>query len=61
MQSVFDLATLEAIGFREKVERELVLDQLYDAVTELVRARLIKSRGRNHSIRTTFDNSCGPT
>jgi len=42
-----DSATLEAIGFREKVERELVLDQLYDAVTELVRARLIKSRGRN--------------
>jgi hypothetical protein len=39
-----DALTLEAIGFDKKSEREEVLDQLYEAVTELVRARLAKSR-----------------
>jgi hypothetical protein len=38
-----DALTLEAIGFDKKSEREEVLDQLYEAVTELVRARLSKS------------------
>jgi hypothetical protein len=37
-----DALTLEAIGFDKKAEREDVLDQLYEAVTELVRARLAK-------------------
>jgi N-6 DNA Methylase len=41
-----DALTLEAIGFDKKAEREDVLDELYDAVTELVRARLAKSRDR---------------
>ena len=39
-----DALTLEAIGFSKGSEREAVLDKLYEAVTELVRARL--SRGR---------------
>lgn len=38
-----DALTLEAIGFEKKAEREDVLDQLYEAATELVRARLSKS------------------
>jgi hypothetical protein len=38
-----DALTLEAIGFSEKTAREVVLDQLYDAATALVRARLSKS------------------
>lgn len=41
-----DALTLAAIGFDKKAEREDVLDQLYKAVTELVRARLAKSRDR---------------
>jgi Eco57I restriction-modification methylase len=41
-----DALTLEAIGFNEKAEREDMLDQLYEAVTELVRARLAKGRER---------------
>jgi hypothetical protein len=39
-----DELTLAAIGFGNKPEREAVLDQLYAAVVELVRARLEKSR-----------------
>jgi hypothetical protein len=39
-----DTLTLEAIGFSRVSEREAVLDQLYEAVTELVRARLAKGR-----------------
>jgi methylase of polypeptide subunit release factors len=38
-----DALTLEAIGFSKRSEREAVLDELYEAVTELVRARLSKS------------------
>jgi hypothetical protein len=38
-----DALTLEAIGFSEKAEREAALDQLYEAVTELVRGRLARS------------------
>ncbi|HSO75812.1 MAG TPA: hypothetical protein VLU47_13335, partial [Blastocatellia bacterium] len=38
-----DALTLEAIGFSDRSEREALLDQLYDAVTELVRARLSKA------------------
>ena len=38
-----DSLTLEAIGFSEKSERESVLNQLYEAVTRLVRARLGKA------------------
>jgi SAM-dependent methyltransferase len=38
-----DTLTLEAIGFIERSERETVLDQLYDAMTELVRARLARN------------------
>ena len=37
-----DALTLEAIGFGERSEREALLDQLYEAATELVRARLAK-------------------
>ncbi len=37
-----DALTLEAIGFNKRSERESLLDQLYEAVTELVRARLAK-------------------
>jgi hypothetical protein len=37
-----DALTLEAIGFCERSEREALLDQLYEAATELVRARLAK-------------------
>jgi hypothetical protein len=39
-----DALTLEAIGFSKRSEREAVLDQLYEAVTELVQARLAKAR-----------------
>ena len=39
-----DALTLEAIGFSQKSARESVVDQLYGAVTELVRARLSKAR-----------------
>jgi methylase of polypeptide subunit release factors len=39
-----DSLTLEAIGFGNKSGREEVLDQLYAAVTELVRTRLSRSR-----------------
>jgi hypothetical protein len=38
-----DLLTLEAIGFARKLERDAVLDQLYKAVTDLVRGRISKS------------------
>jgi len=38
-----DTLMLEAIGFSQRSEREAVLDELYEAVTELVRARLSKS------------------
>ncbi|MFY9608050.1 MAG: N-6 DNA methylase [Blastocatellia bacterium] len=38
-----DALTLEAIGFSARSEREALLDQLYEAVTELVRARLAKA------------------
>jgi len=41
-----DALTLEAIGFSKGSEREAVLDNLYEAVTELVRARLAKGRDR---------------
>jgi hypothetical protein len=37
-----DALTLQTIGFSERSERESVLDQLYEAVTEFVRARLSK-------------------
>jgi hypothetical protein len=37
-----DELTLEAIGFTKKSEREQVLDQLYEGVTEFVRARIAK-------------------
>jgi hypothetical protein len=38
-----DSLTLEAIGFAIKSEREALLDELYEAMTELVRARLSRS------------------
>ena len=38
-----DALTLEAIGFGKASERESVLNQLYEAVTGLVRARISKS------------------
>jgi hypothetical protein len=37
-----DELTLEAIGFSERSERREVLEDLYEAVSELVRARLSK-------------------
>jgi len=37
-----DALTLEAIGFNERSVREAALDQLYQAVTELVQGRLSK-------------------
>jgi hypothetical protein len=40
-----DSLMLEAIGFSKKPERESVLDQLYEAVTKLVRARVWKLSG----------------
>jgi hypothetical protein len=40
---MLDSLTLEAIGFSKTSEREALLDELYDAVTELVRARLSRS------------------
>ena len=40
-----DALTVETIGFTKKSERESVLDQLYEAVTKLVRARIEKSGG----------------
>jgi hypothetical protein len=39
-----DALTLEAIGFIRRSERNAALDELYKAVTDLVRARLSKSR-----------------
>ncbi len=39
-----DKLTLEAIGFAKRSEREAILNQLYDAVADLVRARLSKTR-----------------
>jgi hypothetical protein len=39
-----DRLTLEAIGFSKRLEREAVLDEMYEAVTELVRARMAKGR-----------------
>jgi SAM-dependent methyltransferase len=39
-----DALTLEAIGFNKRPERESVLYKLYEAVTELVRARLSKAK-----------------
>lgn len=39
-----DALTLEAIGFTAKAEREEMLAQLYEAVTRLVRVRLLKAR-----------------
>jgi hypothetical protein len=39
---LLDLLTLEAIGFSKRSERAVVLNQLYDAVAELVRARVAK-------------------
>jgi hypothetical protein len=38
-----DLLTFEAIGFRKRSERQMLLSELYAAVTELVRARLSRS------------------
>ena len=38
-----DRLTLEAIGFSDRLEREDLLLQLYEAVTELVRARLSRT------------------
>jgi hypothetical protein len=37
-----DLLTLEAIGFHNYAERNAILDDLYSAVSELIRARLSK-------------------
>ena len=37
-----DALTLEAIGFNDRSERETVLNELYQAVTSLVRARLAR-------------------
>jgi hypothetical protein len=37
-----DLLTLAAIGFTDKAERKNALDQLYRAMTKLVRARIDK-------------------
>jgi hypothetical protein len=42
-----DSLTLEAIGFNRKSERESVMDQLYEAVTKLVRARLSRSHDQD--------------
>jgi hypothetical protein len=39
-----DDLVLEIIGFAERQERTAVLDQLYEAVSELVRRRLNRSR-----------------
>jgi tRNA G10 N-methylase Trm11 len=39
-----DDLVLEIVGFAEKQERDAVLNQLYDAVLELVRRRLARSR-----------------
>ena len=41
-----DALTLETIGFTQKSERDAVLDELYNAVTDLVRARIGKGRDR---------------
>jgi hypothetical protein len=38
-----DSLTFEAIGFRKRSEREALLGELYEAVTDLVRARLSRS------------------
>jgi hypothetical protein len=37
-----DALMLEAIGFHDRSERETMLDELYQAVTALVRARLAR-------------------
>ena len=39
-----DALTLEAIGFSKRSEREAILNDLYEAVSELVRARLSKAK-----------------
>ncbi len=39
-----DLAVLEALGFEDKREREMILEELYAAVWELVRSRLEKAK-----------------
>ena len=39
-----DALTLETIGFTERSERDAASDEVYKAVTDLVRARLSKSR-----------------
>ncbi|MFY9556684.1 MAG: N-6 DNA methylase [Blastocatellia bacterium] len=39
-----DMMTLEAIGFSDESERQAVLNEMYQAVTELVRRRLEKSK-----------------
>ncbi len=41
---MLDDLVLEIIGFDEKAERDAVLNQLYDAVMELVTRRLARSR-----------------
>ena len=41
-----DELTLEAIGFRKRSERKEVLEDLYESVTQLVRARLSKCGGK---------------
>jgi hypothetical protein len=58
-----DTLTLEAIGFCERSEREALLDELYEAVTELVLARLTKvdiqgegsSRIRTSLVKMNYD------
>jgi hypothetical protein len=47
-----DELTLEAIGFRDRTERAEVLDQLYNAISKLVRARLSKSDDRRNTLLT---------
>src|SRR6185369_323699 len=42
-----DGLTLEAIGFSRRSERDAALDEVYSAVTDLVRARLSKSDPRS--------------
>src|SRR6185295_8243407 len=52
-----DGLTLTTIGFRQRFERDAVLDELYRAVTDLVRGRIAKGRDRWSSV----DHSVTPS
>jgi len=55
-----DLAALEALGFEDEREREMILEELYSAVRDMIRSRLEKARSLDEDVETEKEDGLFP-